>query len=344
MDGPGPLDRHRPPRAGAPWRWTWKAFARVVALGWLAGGHALAAQELSAAAGRLHGMTAGGVTYSWHLQFIQPLNERWGVGLAWLNEGHREDHHRDGLVVQGWYHHVMRANRLRLGAGLGLLRSFDTTGEASGAYRNEHPIRPILSLKAAYPWHGGAWGTYLQVNRVLGPAGDQTQAILVGVGARYGRPASPASKPRAGAAGQELAVLFGRTILNSFSSETTRFLESLALEYRRRVGRHLAVSLAYTDEGGLPGASRDGLVAMAWLDSRSGDGAWRVALGLGPYVSRDQPSDAPGKVTVRTSGRYALSLDRHLGGHWGVRLQWNRTLTRYDRDTDALLTGLAYSW
>jgi hypothetical protein len=314
----------------------------------LAGTTGLMGQDVDAMVGRLHGMAGGGATYAWQLQVTHNFTRNLGLGFAWLNEGHLDDHHRDGLVVQGWYQRRVPSNRLRLGVGLGVLRSFDTarTGDDEGEdYRNDHHLQPILSLKAHYPWRNGSWGTTVQINRVFGNSGHATQAILVGAGARFGRRASdPPPEPAASEGRQELALLVGRTILNSFSSETTRFMDSLALEYRYRASRHVALSVAYTDEGDLDEAKRDGLSALVWLTTPADRSPWRLSLGLGPYVSRVFPSDHTGPVTVRTSGRYALALDRALGGHWGVRFLWNRTLTRNNRDTDALLSGLTYAW
>lgn len=89
----------------------------------------LAAQEFSAGLGRLHAIGASESTYSWQIQYLQNFGASWGVSLAWLNEGHLPDHHRDGAVLQGWALHRMERNGLQLGLGLGAYSSFDTTDE-----------------------------------------------------------------------------------------------------------------------------------------------------------------------------------------------------------------------
>ncbi len=300
--------------------------------------------------GRLHGVGHRDATYAWSLQYFQYFKPGWAVSLGWLNEGHLENHHRDGPHVQVWRFHRMASNHLRLGAGVGAYRVFDTTAAGPDpAYHNDHGVRPLLSLRADYPITLGRWGAFAQVFRTLGPEGQQTQAALVGITGRFGRRERDAEgrpRPPAEAPTQEISFLFGRTILNSFESETTRFLEPFALEYRRQVGAHLAWSVAYTDEGGLESAKRDGVSALAWFTTRSSRGTWLLGLGAGPYLTRVFPGEGEDKdhVTVRTSVRYALLLGRDLGGHWGARLQWNRTVTRYHRDTDVLLAGLAYQW
>jgi hypothetical protein len=308
------------------------------------------------ALGRLHGIGARESTYTWQFHYFHQISENLGISGAWLNEGHLTNHHQDGLALQAWFLHRMKANKLQVGAGLGLYRYFDTNGQTDGqdsapGYRNDHGARPLLGLRALYPGPGGAWAAFLQLNRTLGPRSPQTQAILAGTSFRFGEARAPdrapgRGRPAQGLAENEMAFLFGRTILNSFRSETTELFESYALEYRRRLGRHLAFSVAYADEGGLGAARRDGLSLQAWAAARSASGAWMLALGWGPYVTRvlPEPGTGGGSATVRTSPRYSILAGRHLGGHWGARFQWNRTLTRYHRDTDVLLAGIAYLW
>ncbi|WP_306599614.1 hypothetical protein [Geothrix sp. 21YS21S-2] len=316
------------------------------------GGSHVRGQEVSAALGRLHVIGAREATYTWQFQYLHPLAGAWSASFTWLNEGHLDGHHRDGASVQVWRFHRMERNSLRLGAGLGIYRNFDTTpGQDGGGYQNDHGLRTLLSLRAQYPFAGGAWEGFVQLNRVLGAPGPQTQGSLVGVSTRFGghpsvRPsASPA--PREDPA-NELVFLFGRTILNSMESETTEFLQSFAVEYRRRLARNVDVSVTYCDEGGIDAARRDGLSVQAWLSTRSANRDWMLSVGIGPYLSRTFPdrgkSEPPDTVNIRSSGRISMLAGRSLGPHLGLRLQWNRTITLNDRDTDVLLTGLAYSW
>jgi len=308
----------------------------------------LAAQEASFGVGRLHGLGHARPTYAWSVQYFHYLEPRWALGLGWLNEGHLDNHHRDGPYLQAWRFHRIPTNNLRLGVGLGVYRSFDTTSPGEGEpYRNDHALKPILGLRAVYPIAVGRWGVFAQATRILGPENRQTQSVMLGLTGRFGkREFQPEPQPVSEAPRQELSFLFGRTILNSLSSETTGFLEPFALEYRRQLGRHLAFSVAYTDEGDLEEAKRDGLSALLWVTNRSVGGAWLLGMGAGPYVNRSYPMEhaADQRVNIRTSIRYALLLGRDLGGHWGARLQWNRTVTRNHRDTDILLAGLAYQW
>ncbi|TDG22864.1 hypothetical protein EYW47_16790 [Paraburkholderia silviterrae] len=42
-------------------------------------------------------------------------------------------------------------------------------------------------------------------------------------------------------------------------------------------------------------------------------------------------------------GRHA-SAGRHVAGASSGVLEWNRVVTRFDRDTDVILTGIGYRW
>ncbi len=317
--------------------------------------HAASAQEISAALGRLHAIGERETTYSWQFQYLHHFSSTWSGSLTWLNEGHLPNHHRDGALLQVWRFHRMEKNDLRLGIGLGVYRTFDTTGEGDAEdYRNRHGARPLLSLRAQYPGLGGGWDAFVQLNRTLSGSGPQTQAILIGASTRFGSASSLSrAADRRGdgkaslEASNELTFYFGRAILNSFESETSDALEAFALEYRRRLTKHVDATLTYCDEGGIDAARRDGVTPQVWVSKRSSRG-WLLGFGAGPYFSRlfpEKDSESPrSTVTIHTSLRYSMLVGRQLWGHWGGRLQWNRTLTRYHRDTDVLQIGIAYQW
>ncbi len=318
--------------------------------------HTASAQEIAAAVGRLHAIGERDSTYSWQLQYLHHFSPTWSGSLTWLNEGHLPDHHRDGALLQAWRFHRMETNDLRLGIGLGVYRYFDTTdeGDAEG-YRNRHGAQPLLSLRAQYPGLGGGWDAFVQLNRTISGSAPQTQAILIGASTRFGLPSpSPCRTPdRQGSEeaslepSNGLTFFFGRTILNSFESEMSDALEAFSVEYRRRLTRYVDATLTYCDEGGIDAARRDGVTLQVWVSKRSPRG-WLLGFGAGPYFSRlfpEKRSESPrSTVTIHTSLRYSMLVGRQLWSHWGGRLQWNRTLTSYHRDTDVLQIGIAYQW
>lgn len=311
------------------------------------------AQNVSIALGRLHAMGDRPATYTWQLQYGHTLSPHSEATLTWLNEGHLRDHHRDGFSVQYWRVHKLESNNLQFGIGLGPYRFFDTTGESdSSGHKNQHGFKALLSLRARYPFADGHWAGFVQFNRTLsGSSSPQTQALLLGAGMRFGHHPESRSAPTARVAGtalpegwdDEVSLLVGRTILNSFQSEGT--FKSFEVGYRRYFRRHLAFSTSYCDEGDIDSVRRDGVAVQAWLMAPSHDRKWLLGFGAGPYVNRTFGDESRGSTSasVRTSARYSMLLGRHLWGHWSGRFAWNRTLTRHDRDTDTMLIGMAYS-
>lgn len=314
------------------------------------------AQSASVAVGHLHAIGERKATYTWHLQYAHSLSQKMEGTLTWLNEGHLSDHHRDGISLQIWRLHQVPSNSLQFGIGAGPYHYFDTTtGAKAPKFSNQHGFKGLVSLRAQYPSRAGSWAAFIQLNRVVtGASSPQTQALLAGARVQFGerRTSRPATRPadiptgKMAANDTEIALLFGRTILNSFKSETTAGFESFAIEYRQGLSQHLAWSVAYCDEGGIDAARKDGVAVQGWLVAPSADRKWLLAFGAGPYIYRVFPEFDRGSRTVnlRTSLRYSMMVGHHLGGHWGARLQWSRTLTRSDQDTDALIAGVAYLW
>ncbi|WP_005031761.1 hypothetical protein [Holophaga foetida] len=302
----------------------------------------LGAQEISFGLGQLRPLNGVTQTYAWQIQYLQPISAKWGISLTWLNEGHLEDHHRDGLALQFWRFHNMDYHRLRLGLGLGTYRDFDTTGEnAASGYRNQHGYKQLISIKSQYPLAGN-WDGFIQANRTVGEGDPQTQSILLGFSHRTEAPASVDSSPSPRDESEnELTFFVGRTILNSFESQSAT---AYAIEYRRKLATPLEFTLTYSDEGDTAQLDRDGLALQLWGAADLGQ-RWGIGFGAGPYFSRVF-SRKSGEKTVEfeTDLRLTMSLHCQLWEQGVGRLSWNRTLTHYHRDTDVMLAGLGYRW
>jgi hypothetical protein len=283
------------------------------------------------------------VTYTWRGDYYQLLSPRLAVSFGWLNEGHLQEHHRDGWVSQLWATHELRASGLRLGLGLGIYRSFDTLFLADG-YRNDHKTLPLLSLVMTRPIGDGPLSAQLMVNRTLGDAKPATFSVLAGIAASLGKPASApvAAAPRTGEGDQSVVFIYGTTILNSDQSETA---EAFSVAYRRRVSNHWAWTAGYVNEGNRNGARRDGVSFQGWLEGHYLERRLRLGVGFGPYLTRvEDTDDGHNSNSVRLSGRTTLAGSWRMGPHWRVHLTWNRTETAYHRDTDLLAAGLGFDW
>ncbi len=311
----------------------------------LAGGGAQA-QEAALALGRLHEVGEKEFTYTWRMDYYQRLTPHFAVSLGWLNEGHLENHHRDGWTAQLWATRDPRGQRLRMGVGLGLYRSFDTSVEEGGnGYRNDHNTRPLLSVAMAYPLGDGDLSAQVQLNRTLGGRDPVTQAVLLGLLLRIGpaEPAAPSPPARqAGEGRQEVLFYYGQTILNSDTSQTA---DAYEIAYRRRISPHWSWSAGYVNEGSPEKVRRDGVSLQAWLDGFFLERRLRLGMGVGPYATRvEHYEGGPDRDDVRLSGRVTLAAGWRLAPQWMAHFTWNRTATSYHRDTDVLAAGLGFDW
>ncbi|MEG1113460.1 MAG: hypothetical protein RSE46_00440, partial [Janthinobacterium sp.] len=60
------------------------------------------AQDLSGMAGALKVNSTNERTFVAAISYTQPVGEHNAVSLSYINEGHPEDHHRDGMAGQFW--------------------------------------------------------------------------------------------------------------------------------------------------------------------------------------------------------------------------------------------------
>jgi hypothetical protein len=139
----------------------------------------------------------------------------------------------------------------------------------------------------------------------------------------------------------EVTVLLGRTIVNSFASQ-----QSLAagIEYRRLISRHLDWTLSGLYEGDNRLARRDGVMTQLWAAQELLDDSLSVGAGAGAYFNLSHyhnPFQGPDANHV-LSGIISITGSYRLTPHWAARLTWNRVVTSYERDTDVILGGVGY--
>jgi hypothetical protein len=204
-------------------------------------------------------------SYAWMLAYSHDLSEILSVSFSWLNEGHIPAHHRDGHAVQLWARTTAFAPGLTLAAGIGPYRYFDTTvAEAGGTYSDSHGWGVISSLAAT--WRAtGSWLYQLSLNRIVTTHSLDTTTLIAGVGYRL-QPDSSASfngtssGNRSASGRNELTLLAGQSIVNSFESENSA---TYSVELRHRFGPVLRASVAWLDEGEARIIRRNGAVIQA---------------------------------------------------------------------------------
>ncbi len=293
------------------------------------------AQDLSGMAGGLKVSATDERTFVAAISYTQPVGNYNAVSLSYINEGHPQDHHRDGMAGQVWLRTKNVDQGLMLGAGVGRYFFFDTakTDVAPHNFDNDHGWGSIISLQARWQF-ANRWYAQAQVNRIVPSGKDATTHLLIGAGYRYD--GVPGAKLHLQNWAHDDTVTFstGHTIVNSFRSETSR---PFTLEYRRAVGKYLDWSATAIDEGSTDLAHRRGVAGQLWL-IRSLNEKVEFGMGAGPYLAWDarDTQDHGARLTGLLSavGRY------HVNRRWVAQLAWNRVITDYHRDADVILLGV----
>lgn len=300
------------------------------------------AQELRLHGGAAHATPQSETTYSWAVEYRQALSQRFSASFSWLNEGHLRRHHRDGQAVQAWWHAPL-AGRWRFDAGLGPYHYYDTVKRANAAgYANDHGWGLLASIGLT-AFHANGWTSSLRLNRVQVPSGHHSTGLVAGLGTRFGpapddaRVKVAASDLWAKAGEMEVALMLGRSVVNSFSSPRA---VAKGIGLRWRAGNTLTFGLGYIDEGRLDGGAwrgrRTGLAPQLWLEKDLTQ-SLVVGVGLGPYIALEKPD---GAGASRRSTISSVTAGYRFAPDWIGRLTWNRIATDYSGDTDVVLFGL----
>ncbi|WP_144163146.1 hypothetical protein [Paraburkholderia sp. BCC1885] len=302
------------------------------------------AQEFSLLGGALRADQPGEGSYSWGFTYLQALDEYNAISYSWLNEGHLQDNHRDGLALQYWRRASFFDRRLSLAAGVGIYNFFDTIAHDDGKpYVDGHGWAPIVSITAT--WYTDARFFYqLRVNQVLATQSYKTTSVLFGVGyeldAPNGHGALSGATRQSVSSGDQITALAGWTEVNSLSSPGAM---AESVEYRHGFGAYFDGTLSWIDEGHTPLNTRDGVAAQAWLRRSFFDDKLTLGVGAGPYFAVDthrspDGQDTGGRVSILLTMSAAYSLTKH----WIARASWNRVMTTYDKDSDIYLGGIGY--
>jgi hypothetical protein len=302
-------------------------------------------EELSLLGGTMQNLDNLDSSYSWQIEYLEGLGEHAAWSLSYLNEGHVPVHHRDGNTLQFWGRANLLDRRLSLAAGAGPYFFFDTTRGPGAGYRNDHGWGGMVSASATW-YTEGRWIYQLRTNWVGAVDSIDTFSTVIGVGYQLDPP--PSRGPETEEPSQqgkttenELTLLGGRTIVNSFDSDHST---AISLEYRKGLWRYVDWTVAWLHEGDTRLIRRDGLTTQLWGVREFMER--RVALGVGGgiYASLDRNShpqngESPGDFL---DGIATLTGSYRIDGRWVLRASWNRVITSYDRDTDVIVGGVGY--
>lgn len=301
------------------------------------------AQEIQLLGGIIREDDARDRSTSWAVQYLHDLEERWAVSFSWLNEGHFEDHHRDGHTIQLWARTKPLGKRVVLAAGIGPYQYYDTKLAREGdSYVDSHGWGAIASLSATWRMDS-RWLFSVQSNFIETARSIDTFSVLAGIGYQLDAPRSPDQPPpstfkTADIPPNEITFFGGRTIVNSRDSENAT---SWMVEYRRSVGRYFAWSAGWLNEGNPDPINRNGLITQLWLVRSFFGDRLNLGVGAGPYVALDKRRK-PDDDELAVAGFTTMSAGYRFLPQWIGRISWHRTMTDYNRDTDVLLAGIGY--
>ena len=320
----------------------------VLGLLMIAALHPVHAEEFNVFGGGTRDLDRHHTSYSYELEYMQPVTSHLAASLGHLNEGHLPDDHRDGYQLQLWGRTELRNQHLTLSAGLGPYWYLDTNlRSGSGAFTDDHGFGEILSLDAA--WHKGSrWMYHARANWINAPGSFNSATLSIGAGYLLSSEwCSSAEAKELGCpgwtSGKELTLYGGTEIINSFDTSPRSAVG--ALEYRRGIARNADWTATLIHENNELLARRTGLMTQVWAVRPVSGQDWRLGLGLGPYVALGGSNNgtAGEPNPRRVCGVISATAARRLNSRWDARLTWNRIFTTDSRDADTILLGLGYS-
>jgi hypothetical protein len=307
----------------------------------------LQAQELTVGAGAMHSPDSPQSSYAWHVDYRRRVAPSVAWSATWLNEGHVQQHHRDGIASQLWLESRWPHRPAAVALGLGAYYYFDTQQRPDGDSEIERGWAPILSLSLSH-YTRGRWFGRLTVNTVLPADNITVNTLTLALGYRIGNefgttrgnPVAPV-RQRESEPHNELTVLAGKTVVNA--SVGDRGLAG-SMEYRRHFSRHVQGTLSLLEEGDADVLHRRGTTAQAWLVDAWFERRLTLGLGGGVYYSRDGRREDAADRRGTWMGIVSPTVAFEIGDGWIARAIWHRVITKYHRDTDVFLAGAGRRW
>jgi hypothetical protein len=299
------------------------------------------AAELDAFGGGLISDRSGATTYTWGIEYREPLSEHWSGSFTWLNEGHLPNNHRDGQAIQAWWRTEPLPMGLSVEIGLGPYLDYDThatSGDANSEDR--HGWGGLASADLRWNFVRN-WSTYLRLNEVDTTAKHVSSGMAAGIAYVFAAnvAARTAEQDAMNPTGPwELDTLLGARIVNSFQSESGA---AEAIDARFSLSSQIALSATLVAGQDTTLNWRDGLALQLWLEQPL-NAQLRAGVGAGAFIvtgdSSLQSSGAPENVAAA----FSVTVAYLFTPRWLARVTWTRLGTSDDHDCDLLLAGAGY--
>jgi len=279
------------------------------------------AGELDGFYGKLESDTSFDKTYSWGIEYREPISDHLNASFVWLNEGHLPNNHRDGQGVQLWWHSQPDPKGLVFEGGIGPYRYYDTHLLGTDPdFEDRHGWGALASASADW-YFANHWFTYLRLNQVVAQNKYDTSSIGLGFGYRFATAALGQALAEGGSLPQgptlwEVDGMLGERIANSAHSETG-----------------LAESIDW----------RAGFAAQLWLQKYL-TSRFSVGAGVGAFIVSEDDNVQNASAPSNLAAMISVSIAYSFTPRWIVRATWDRIGTGDDHDADIVLFGLGYGF
>jgi hypothetical protein len=283
--------------------------------------------------GRLKGtQSTHAVTLSCGVNLSYGITEWFAMSGVYVNEGHPENHHRDGFAVQpGWYKDF---GDWRVQFATGPYYSMDTTRRPDGTLLNDKHLGVLSSV--ALKWHpeGGKWYVGVGYNNVWMPNNLNSNSEVLFVGTDIGREVG--NEGDRSDSKRSIGLWIGPGNNNNPGSKvkTAGQLEFPIL-FTEHGGYATSASIAGLYEGNTTLTDRMGVMAQAWAHLTFTK--WTLSAGGGPYLERDELRE---ERATNILAVVSLRATRQLTRKTTVGFNFNRVLSFYHKDADIFLVGI----
>lgn len=308
----------------------------------LCAGQGARAGELAGFDGRLESNESGSKTYTWGLEYREPLFGHFAAGLTWLNEGHLPHNHRDGQAAQLWWHSGKEPKGWVFEAAIGPYRYYDTHAlHPDPAFHDAHGWGALAS--AAVDWYfANHWFSFLRANQVAASDKYGSTSLAFGLGYRFASPPdlAAADKSAGSTTRWEIDGLLGERVGNTRHSETGM---SESIGVRRVLSEHIAASASFIAGQGTLLNWRAGFSAQLWLQQRL-TSRLSAGAGAGAFMVSEDDSLANTDPPSHLAAIFSVTIAYAITPRWSTRVVWDRIGTGDDRDCDILQLGAGYAF
>ena len=265
---------------------------------------------------------------AYEIGFGDALTNYLSVYVAYLNEGHPIDHHRDGFAALGSFRWPV-ADRVALEFSAGPYFSMDTT-HVDNAPRNEKRWGVRASAAVRYYLVPNGFFLKLQYNHIQMIDGFNSDMVLFGIGSDFAGNAKPSFSDGK----TQVSVWAGTSQTNH---PQVPIEKGYMLEIKRPLGNAWAYSASLIYEGNNGTAGRRGAAAQFWYLAPILT-KWTLSAGAGPYLSydRDEVSNK-----TRLNALLSAQVSYQVTNDWASSLRFNRVATFNNKYQDLFMVGVA---